>query len=69
MEAKRAVMLIDEILRENSVESGIFISLLSKNYIKKYNITNESFLGSLKNSLRRIDRKEKNVQNNHKNKV
>ena len=57
MEAKKALKLIDNILSENSIEAGIFISFLSKEYIKKYKITNEQFLTSLKNSLEKLESK------------
>jgi len=54
MEAKKALKLIDNILSENSIEAGIFISFLSKKYIEKYQIPNEKFLTSLKNSLEKL---------------
>lgn len=57
MEIKKALQLIDNILNENSIEAGIFISLLSKKYIEKYQIDNEQFLTSLKNSLEKLESK------------
>lgn len=58
MEAKKALQLIDDILSENSIEAGIFISFLSKKYIEKYQIDNERFLTSLKNSLEKLESKD-----------
>lgn len=63
MKQKKAIRLINKILRESScTEVGIFISLLSNEYITFYDISQKDFLKSLKNSLKIIEEKigEKN---------
>ena len=52
MEIKKANKIIDEILKENIIEIGIFISMLSYEYMQKYNIDEKKFFNSLKNSLK-----------------
>ena len=57
MTTKKANKLIDDILKENSIEVGIFISMVSYEYMKKYNIDDKHFLNSLKNSLKILESK------------
>lgn len=52
MKVKKANKIIKNILKENSVEVGIFLSMLSNEYIKKYNIDENKFYKSLKNSIK-----------------
>lgn len=52
MTTREANKLIDKILKEDSIETGIFISMLSYEYMKKNNITQTQFLRSLKNSIK-----------------
>ncbi len=60
MTVQEANKIIDKVLKEDSVEAGIFISMLSNEYIKQSNITEEQFIKSLKNSLK-ILKKESEV--------
>ena len=58
MKAKKAIKLKNEILTKNNcTEVGIFISLLSSEYITLYDIPQKDFLKSLKNSLKIIEEK------------
>lgn len=52
MTTRQAKNLIDKILKENCIEIGIFISMLSYEYMKKNNITQTQFERSLKNSIK-----------------
>lgn len=52
MTVKKTQKLLDEILDENEVEIGIFISLLSYNFIRQSGLTKRAFLKALKNSLK-----------------
>lgn len=56
MTYKKTKRLINKIMKEDCVEVGIFISLLSKEYIDFYCIDEKDFLKSLKNSLKIIDK-------------
>ena len=60
MSDKRANALIKEILNKDSKTAGIFISLLSYNYIKMHGISNKEFIKSLKNSLKIIEESQNN---------
>lgn len=52
MTIQKTEKLINKILKEDCTEVGIFISLLSYEYMKKYNITKTQFERSLKNSIK-----------------
>ena len=52
MTIKQANNTIDKILKEDPIEVGIFISLLSNAYIEKTGIPEKQFFNSLKNSLK-----------------
>lgn len=55
MKHKKAIKLIDKIMSKNDAkEVGIFISLLSYEYITFYEVEQKEFLKSLKNSLKII---------------
>ena len=60
MTDKRAEKLIKEIMDKDAQTAGIFISLLSYNYIQKYGISNKEFIKSLKNSLKIIEENRNN---------
>ena len=52
MTVERTKELIDELMKEDNVEIGIFISLLSYNFMKKSGLPQKAFIKSLKNSLK-----------------
>lgn len=55
MEVKKARKLIRKIILENeATEVGIFISMLSFQFIQACGITQDEFISSLKNSLKII---------------
>ena len=58
MTAQKTEKLMKEILKEEMVEVGIFITLLSYNFIKQTGLPEKEFLKSLKRSLK-ICKKEK----------
>ena len=61
MKAKKAIKMIDKILKEcDCEEAGVFISILCYDYMKIYNASQKDFLKSLKNSLVLIEKEEKN---------
>lgn len=47
------------LLSKNSTETGIFISLLAHEYIKKNNLSKEQFMTSLSNSIDKLEKGEK----------
>ena len=52
-----AQKLINKILKGNlPTDEGIFISLLSQEYMKKYNIPKKHFIRSLQNSLKILEK-------------
>ena len=58
MTNKKASKLINKILKEEPVESGIFISILSYKYIKQVGISKTKFMKSLENSLKKLNESE-----------
>lgn len=58
MTTQEAKKLINKILKEDSIEVGIFISMLSYEYLKKTNITEKQFARSLKNSIKILNKSE-----------
>ena len=61
MTIQKAIKFINKILKEDDgTQQGIFISLLSDEYIKKYGLTQQQFLKSLKNSLEILSDNKKN---------
>lgn len=54
MTTQDANELIEELLKLDSKELGIFISLLSNEYIKNHKITKEEFITSLSNSIDKL---------------
>ena len=62
MEAKKAYKLINEILRENNTETGIFISLLSHEYISMIDMPRKDFIKRLSNSLEMLEKQNTIVQ-------
>ena len=56
MEAEIATKIINQVIKEGSVEAGIFISILSYNFITNFGVKRADFLKSLKNSLKTIDK-------------
>ena len=58
MTVKRTKELIDEILSEEMVEVGIFLSLLSHEFVKKSGLTERQFLKTLKRSLKICNEKD-----------
>ena len=58
MTTQEAKKLINKILKEDSTEAGIFISMLSYEYLKKTNITEKQFVRSLKNSIKILNKSE-----------
>lgn len=59
MKIRKANKMINEILKEDNIEIGIFISMLSYEYIRQSNITEKQFINSLKNSLEQLKKEEK----------
>lgn len=58
MSEKQAIKTIEKIMNKNDViEAGIFISILSYEYMKFYNISQKNFLKSLKNSLEILEKR------------
>lgn len=55
---KDAEDLINSLLTINATELGIFISKLSHNYMKEYNVSKEDFIKSLSNSIDIMEEKE-----------
>lgn len=60
MTVRKAEDMIKKIMKEDCVEVGIFISMLSNEYIKTYDISERDFLRSLKNSLKILKKEEEN---------
>ena len=58
MTVKRTKELIDEILSEEMVEIGIFLSLLSHEFVKQTGLTERQFLKTLKRSLKICNEKD-----------
>ena len=59
MGAKKALKIIDKILREcECAEVGVFISILSYDYMCLYDISKKDFIKSLKNSLEKIEERQ-----------
>lgn len=52
MTKEKADKIIKQVLKEDKVEIGIFISLLSNSFIKKFNMSEKEFILHLKNSLK-----------------
>ena len=52
MTLQEANRLIKKILKSDCVEAGIFISMLSYEYMEKFNVSEKNFLRSLKNSIK-----------------
>lgn len=59
METKKARKIIRKILEEQPQEIGIFISLLTYNYMLKYQLDEEFVFKALKNSLKILGGEEK----------
>ena len=61
MTQKQAENTINKLFKENdSVELGIFISLISYNYLKCFDLTKEQFMNSLSNSIDKLKESEEN---------
>ena len=60
MTEKEASKIINKILKAGSVEAGIFISLLSYYYLQNYDLTEEKFFESLKNSINKLKEDDNN---------
>lgn len=60
MTDKEASEMINKIIKAGSVEAGIFISLLSYYYLQNYDLTEEKFFKSLKNSINRLKEDDDN---------
>ncbi len=58
MTTKKANKLMNTILKEDVAEIGVFISLLSYEYMQNIGISKEEFLEHLKNSLDIIEKGE-----------
>ncbi|MGM9970186.1 MAG: hypothetical protein ACI35S_07310 [Anaeroplasma sp.] len=61
-EAKKA---IDQLLKADSKELGVFISMLAYEYIKGHNMTKDDFIKSLSNSLNILENKERQENNDN----
>jgi hypothetical protein len=59
MEAKKARKIIRKILEEDPKEIGVFISLLTYNYMLKYQIDEDFVFRALKNSLKIFSSEDK----------
>ena len=57
MAPEQAEKLIEKLLKYDSRELGIFISMLSKAYIDGHQITKEQFIASLSNSIDKLNEK------------
>ena len=59
MTPEQAYKIINKILKLDAKEAGIFISLLSYEFINQYEITNKEYLKSLENSLKLLQEENK----------
>lgn len=57
-----AYKLINKIIKEGNIESGVFITLLSKAYIHAFDIKRDDFINILNKTLQIEEKKERNDQ-------
>lgn len=66
MEVKKARKMIRKIINENeATEIGIFISMLSFQFMQVCNLSEEDFIRSLKNSLKILGGKNERITKNN----